>query len=189
MKGCAIQLAVAMISNATLDRNILSLLKIGWYVPQKIGLRTVYDLSQLAGAGQQEAASQIIAMFFKKNRRLLEQYLSACHPHQLLIAEAFRAHDRKFYSASVMLLLAATRGVCEANLVTIESIVSRSNHSMSAEINQILEHHPLPGGFFDFDFRSRYLAGNVSGIGEWDSMQAMGLLAFVTDFLTANRLP
>ncbi len=178
--------AVTLIADATLDKNILSLLQIGWYVPQRIRLRTVYDLAKLANAGQEDAASQIIVLFFRKHRKALEEYLNSCYPGQPLISEGFRAHEKKMYNASVLLMLAATRYACVKNLSLIQSILADSHHAQSRSINRMLEQDGNLSGFFDSGIRAQYFEGQrVSG--EIESLKSIGLLAFITDFVSANR--
>ncbi len=179
-----IQHAVTLISSATLDKNILSLLQIGWYVPQRIRLRTVYDLAKLATAGQDDAATQIIALFFRKHRRALEDYLADAYPGQELIGEVFRCHEKQLYTASVLATLAATRSACIKNNVKIENIV-RSAYANNISINKIMEQNTAAGGFFDARIREMHLSGQRTA-GETESLKAIGLLAFITDFIKAN---
>ncbi len=177
------------IRQATVDPNILALLDAGWYVPQNIRLRTVFDLARLVNQGQPEAAESIIMLFFKKNLPALGKFFSERHPNPDLICQGIAAHQKGLYTAAVLSFLAATHALCLSQNSRIKQIATGGNMRSNREINGLLGTSWLPQGYFSKRNRQSVMQGEAPAAGEKESFMSMALLGFFADFIEAFESP
>ena len=178
-----------MICGATMDRNILQLLECGWYVPQRIRLRTVFDLKGLVQQGQEAAAADIIMLFFRKNLTPLESYLVEQHSGQHYIPEAFRAHEKGLYNASVLMLLAFAKCLSGGNLILVRQVTGNNALGRNRSLHNLLGTHFILTGYFSEAERNAVLEANAGTLSARESYRAMALVSFITDFFASVQKP
>jgi hypothetical protein len=169
----------------TLDRNILLLVKHGWYVPAGIKLRTVFDLPLLFESRQSAAAENIIFLFYDKNLKSVQKQLIAeYYRFTTEITEAFTCHTKGMYHASTLLFLHLSEALCAMHGRSFPSDDLRHN----LQITQLLGSGLECGGYFTAGARDSLLRGcHPKPCGKKESLQSLSLLCMIADFYDNHK--
>lgn len=171
----------------------------GWYINDDMTLFYAFEGMKFASKNEIEKLDNLFSEYYSSNSRDICNHQIGIYPQRKnIILEAYKAHEKKMYFASIALFLSQADGICKGELF-------KTRREKEAIKSYIKELYPLKVPAFlqvitsesaidaYFPERNKFKSGlNRHGVfhgydteygNRTNSLKAMSILAFITSFL------
>lgn len=188
-----------------LSKCIKQFAKYGWYISAEIELIDTFELAKKLNKGDIESLDKFLSNHFSKNiKQIIKDKIKRFPERAAILQQARTAHKLKLYYASTILFLTQADGICSGELfktrnekkalkkylqtngtpgflTTFLSAITEESaidvyHPDKKKYKSDLNRHGVMHGF-DFDYGT-----------ELNSLKALSLLCFVTDFINRHKI-